>query len=92
MDMFTVLTKVLEFFKSIKTRTVDNKNTTIGGGVAGVAFAALIGKLEEMSGCHFAIAFANVDYLQLAVYVYSQVAGALTTDASKTISVVAPVK
>lgn len=87
MKSVELLQKCLEFIYTIKTRTVDSKNTTIGGGVAGVVFAAVIGKLEEISGCHFTTAFANIDYMQLTGFIFMQVYGALTTDADKTISV-----
>lgn len=82
-----LITIVLNLFKTSKERTVNNKATTVAGGVGGVIMAGLIGKLEEMSGCHFVEAFANIDWIQLAVFGYSLVAGALTTDANKTVSV-----
>lgn len=74
---------VLGVLRTSKERAVGSKRTTIAGGVGGVVLAGLIGKLEEMSGCKFATAFANVDWIQLAVFIYSLVAGALTTDANK---------
>lgn len=83
--MKALIAKGLMFIKTIRERAIDNKNTTLGGGVAGILFATLVGKFEEMSGCKFATVFGNVDWLQLAIYVFSQVMGALTTDANKTV-------
>lgn len=85
MSISKIMSVVLGVFKSAKERALGNKASTVTGGVLGVAFAALIGKLEEASGCKFATAFANVDWLQVAVFVYSQVYGALSTDANKTV-------
>lgn len=85
--MMSLFQKLLEFIRTIKSRAVDNKNTTIGGGVWGIVFAALVGKLEELSGCKFTTAFANVDYIQIAVFLYGQIIGALSTDANKTVVV-----
>lgn len=76
---------VLSVLKTSGERVKANPHTTIGGGVFGIVAAALVGKLEEMSGCHFATAFANVDWLQVAVYVFAQTQGALSTDANKTV-------
>ena len=86
MNVLSIIEKVLEFTKSIPTRTTDHLNTTIGGGVVGVGFAALIGQIETATGCHFATAFANIDWLQITGYVFSQVFGALSTDANKTVT------
>jgi hypothetical protein len=76
---------LFEFIGSLKKRTVDNKNTTIGGGVVGIAFAALIGQIETASGCHFQEAFAGMDWVQVAGYVMIQAFGAMTTDGKKTV-------
>jgi hypothetical protein len=83
-----ILTKVFEFFSlsSLKMRTIGSPNTTIGGGVFGIVAAALFFKIEEMTGCHFATAFGNIDWGQLFVYGMSQIVGALTTDGDKTIT------
>jgi len=78
-------TSIFKFFGSLKQRTVDNKNTTIGGGLAGVAFAALISQLETATGCHFQEAFAGLDWAQIAGYVAMQAFGAMTTDGAKTV-------
>jgi hypothetical protein len=74
------------FFSTILARITQNKNTTIGGGVFGVVAAALFVKLEEMTGCHLKEAFLGLDYGQLFVFGISQVFGALTTDANKTVN------
>lgn len=76
---------MIDFIKSLKARIMTSKNTTIGGGVVGIAFAALIGKLEEVSGCKFQEAFVGIDWMQIAGFVFSQVFGALMTDSTKTI-------
>lgn len=76
---------IINFVKSIPFR-IANKNTTIGGGLFGVVSAVVIGKLEEMSGCKFSTAFMNVDWIQLVVFIISQVFGALMTDANKKIT------
>lgn len=81
-----IFEKAIEFLGSIKQRAVSNPNTTIGGGVFGVIGAALISKVEDLSGCHFSTAFANIDWMQVAFYVYAQAHGALSTDANKTIN------
>lgn len=73
------------FFSSLVER-FKNKNTTIGGGVAGIVLAAIIGKVEEMSGCKFAVAFGNIDWVQLVGFASMQIFGALTTDANKIVS------
>jgi hypothetical protein len=80
--------KIIEFLGSIKQRAVDHPNTIVGGGVFGVIGAALLSKVEDLSGCHFATAFANFDWMQIAFYVYAQVHGALSTDANKTLNTV----
>lgn len=76
-----------KFIKDLIFRFMKNPKTTIGGGIVGVAGAALIGQLEQQSGCHFATAFANIDWIQIIVFVLSQVLGGFSTDANKTISV-----
>ncbi len=81
-----ILAKIIGFFGSSKQRIIGNPHTTVAGGVLGVVGAAVIGKIEEMSGCHFSTAFANIDWVQLAFFVFAQVNGALSTDANKTIS------
>src|SRR5688500_7487633 len=78
---------MLNFFKSIVSRVAGNRTTTVGGGVFGVAIAAAIGYLEELTGCKFAVAFGNLDYAQLIGFTISQVFGALMTDANKSLSV-----
>lgn len=77
---------VTAFFSSLVERITKNKNTTIGGGVAGVVVVAVISKLEEMSGCKFAIAFGNIDWVQLVGFASMQIFGAMVTDANKTVS------
>jgi len=72
--------------KELFERTAGSKKTTIGGGLVGIAAAALLLKVEEISGCNFSTAFANVDYGQIFVFVLCQVFGAITTDANKTIN------
>jgi hypothetical protein len=79
------MASIFEFIGSLGKRAKDSKHTTIGGGVAGVAFAALIGQLETASGCHFQEAFAGMDWLQVAGYVFMQSFGAISTDAKKTV-------
>lgn len=81
----TTIAKIFEFIGSLKTRAIDNPNTTIGGGAIGIGFAALIGQLETATGCHFATAFANIDWLQIAGYTVAQVFGASVTDGKKTV-------
>lgn len=76
---------VTSFFSSLSER-IKSKNTTIGGGIAGIVLAAIIGKVEEMSGCKFAVAFGNIDWVQLVGFASMQIFGALTTDANKTVS------
>jgi hypothetical protein len=78
--------KIFEFIGSLKSRAFGNLNTTMGGGVVGVGLAALIGQLEAATGCHFQTAFANIDWLQIAGFVFSQSFGAMMTDANKTIA------
>ncbi len=73
---------IINFLKSIPFR-VRNWKTTIGGGVLGVIGAALVGHLEQATGCHFQEAFAGIDWVQLLVFILSQIFGALTTDADK---------
>lgn len=80
-----MIERILSFMSSLKARTVENKNTTIGGGVAGIAFAALIGQLETATGCHFAEAFAGLDWAQIAGFVFAQTFGAMVTDGKKTV-------
>lgn len=86
MGLLDLFVKGNEFVKTIKTRAVDNKNTTIGGGIVGIVAAAAIGQIEQASGCHFQEAFMGMDWIQVAVLTMSQAMGALTTDANKTIS------
>ncbi len=64
-------------------RFFNNPKTTIGGGVVGVAAAALVGGLEEQLGCKFSEAFLGIDWIQIIIFVITQVFGALTTDANK---------
>lgn len=78
-----MIAKILSFIGSLKARAVGSKNTTIGGGIAGVALAALIGQLEVASGCHFKEAFAGIDWLQIAGFVFSQTFGVMVTDSNK---------
>lgn len=73
------------FMSSIMFRIFGNAKTTVGGGVFGVVLAAMFSKFEEMMGCKFSEAFANVDWGQLFVFGITQLFGALTTDANKTI-------
>lgn len=80
-----MIAKIIEFIGSLKPRAVDNKNTTIGGGVVGIALAALIGQLETASGCHFQEAFAGIDWMQIIGGVTTAVFGAMMTDAKKTV-------
>lgn len=91
MGLIELYLKFNEFVKTIKIRAVDNKNTTIGGGVVGIVLAALVGQIEQASGCHFQEAFMGMDWIQVAVLTMSQAMGALTTDANKTISAQASV-
>lgn len=79
------MASIFELIGSLKKRVVNSKNTTIGGGVAGVALVALIGQLEAASGCHFKEAFMGMDWMQVAGYVVMQVFGAITTDGNKTV-------
>lgn len=83
--IMNILSKIIEFIKSIKVRTIENKNTTVGGGVAGVMFAAIIKQIETASGCHFAEAFAGIDWMQIIGYAVMQGYGAMVTDGNKTI-------
>lgn len=69
--------------KNILFRILKNKNTTIGGGVLGVVVASIFAKLEEMSGCKFSVAFANIDWGQLFIFGIMQLFGAFVTDADK---------
>lgn len=80
-----MIKKIMEFFGTVKARTVDNKNTTIGGGVAGIALMAAIGQLETATGCHFKEAFAGIDWMQVLGGVSTAVFGALMTDGNKTV-------
>lgn len=80
-----MITKIFEFLSTVKPRALDNKNTTIGGGVVGLLFAAMIGQIETATGCHFKEAFAGIDWLQVTGFAFSQVFGAMMTDAKKTV-------
>lgn len=76
----------MNILKSLKFRIFDNLWTTLGGGtVGGGIVAIIIGKLEEMTGCHFSTAFANVDWGQLFGFVAMQVFGMLVTDGNKVV-------
>lgn len=79
------MASIFEFIGSLGKRVKNNKHTTIGGGIAGVALAALIGQLETATGCHFKEAFMGVDWLQVISYVFVQSFGAVSTDAKKTV-------
>jgi hypothetical protein len=79
------MNQIGSFFSSVIGR-LQNKNTTVGGGVAGLVLVAIIGKIEEMSGCKFAVAFANIDWVQIVGFASMQIFGAMTTDANKTTS------
>lgn len=79
------MAKLMQFFATLGLR-IQNKNSTIGGGVAGVVLAAVIGKIEEMSGCKFTIAFGNIDWVQLVGFISMQIFGAVMTDANKTVA------
>ena len=81
----TIIAKIFEFVGSLGARAKDNKNTTIGGGIGGVALAALIGQLETATGCHFKEAFMGIDWMQIIGYVLVQTFGAISTDAKKTV-------
>lgn len=70
--------------KSIVFR-FKNWKTTVGGGVLGLVGASLISKLEESTGCHFQEAFAGIDWVQIIVYILTQIFGIITTDANKKI-------
>jgi len=77
---------ISNFLNTLGDRLIKNYRTSVGGGIAGMIFAIFIGKLEEMSGCHFATAFANVDWGQLAGYLFGQAFGLIVTDSHKTVS------
>lgn len=80
-----MLQKIVEFIGSLKTRAVDNKNTTIGGVTIGVLLAAFIGQIETATGCHFQTAFADVSWMQVLGGTFSAVFGAVMTDGKKTV-------
>jgi hypothetical protein len=73
------------FLNTIGSRIVGNPRTTVGGGISGVLFAILVEKLETMSGCHFTEAFAGLDWMQLAGFVFAQGFGMLVTDSHKVV-------
>lgn len=85
--IFQIMSLLSGILKTSKERAIKNPGTTIGGGVLGVVVAALVGYLEEQAGCKFSVAFANIDWLQLVVFVLAQTQGALSTDANKTVEV-----
>lgn len=85
--IFQIMNLLSGIVKTSKERVIKNPGTTIGGGVLGAVAAALVDYLEEQSGCKFAVAFANIDWLQLVVFVLAQTQGALSTDANKTVEV-----
>lgn len=78
--------------QSILFRITKNPNTSIGGGAFGVVAAALFAKVEEMSGCHFQAAIANIDWAQLFIFGICQIGGLASTDANKTIVDSTPAK
>lgn len=80
-----IIGKIIEFIGSLKTRTVNNPNTTAGGIGIGVVLAALVGQLETSTGCHFQEAFAGIDWMQVIIGTASVVFGASVTDAKKTV-------
>jgi hypothetical protein len=80
-----MIAKIFEFIGSLKTRAVDSKNTTVGGGVLGIGVMALIGQLELASGCKFQEAFMGLDWAQVISGVAIAIFGAMTTDAKKTV-------
>lgn len=75
---------IKSMIQSIVFRMTKNPHTAIGGGAFGVVAAALFAKFEEMSGCNFSTAFANVDYGQLFVFGITTIFGLSVTDANKT--------
>lgn len=74
------------FLNTIGSRLIGSPRTTVGGGIAGMIFAMLIGKLESMSGCHFQEAFAGIDWGELAGYLFGQIFGIIVTDSSKVVA------
>lgn len=81
----SIISTILQFVGSLKTRTVNNPHTTVGGITSGVLLAALIGQIETATGCHFQEAFAGIDWIQVLVGTASVVFGASVTDAKKTV-------
>lgn len=74
----------MSIIDNVKFRVFGNLKTTLGGGtVLGVVFAALISKLEDMSGCRFREAFAGLDWGQLTGFLVVQMFGAFVTDGNK---------
>jgi intracellular septation protein A len=80
-----MIAKLIELLGTLKPRVVDNRNTTIGGGVLGLGLMALIAQVETATGCHFKEAFMGLDWMQIISGTAVAVFGALTTDAHKTV-------